>query len=563
MRRTCTLVHILLLAAMLAARVEAADTSAEAAGIAKVRALGGEVQRRSEFGGPSDSAAGTAKGPGDPVVLVNFIGNKKVSDDDLQCLQAFPELEHLYLGNTKIGDAGLKYAAGLKHLKRLGLLGTRVTDAGLKELEGLQELDDILLSSEAVTDAGLPSLCKLKNLESLILSGSKVTGVGFKNADGLPKLKSLYLFHTRFNDAGAAELVKFPNLEYLSLQFTPVSDAGAKEIAKLANLKTLDLSMTQITDACVESLGQMKNVKTLLVGATPMTSEGRDRLKALLPQAKFKREQLGQRTDPDFDTSVAHPAFTTKHPAILFDEAHENFHTATGRYKVFADLITNDGCQVTPNHDPLTAEVLSKYDLFITANAPAKSETDKSAFTKEECDAVEKWVRDGGALLIITDHEPFGSGSQELGKRFGVDMSLLVSGDSQNETKNGLSFSREKNLLGEHPILEGREPAERINRVLTFTGQSLKGPAGSSQLLKFSDTAMDVDRTKKVSAAGRAQGIAFTFGKGRVVVMGEAGELSAQIYGADPVGKMGMNVPGCDNRQFALNIVRWLAGGLK
>jgi hypothetical protein len=44
------------------------------------------------------------------------------------------------------------------------------------------------------------------------------------------------------------------------------------------------------------------------------------------------------------------------------------------------------------------------------------------------------------------------------------------------------------------------------------------------------------------------------------VVMGEAGDLSAQIYGADPVGKMGMNVPGCDNRQFALNIIHWLTG---
>jgi hypothetical protein len=172
-------------------------------------------------------------------------------------------------------------------------------------------------------------------------------------------------------------------------------------------------------------------------------------------------------------------------------------------------------------------------------------------------------VRNGGALLLITDHEPFGSGSAELGKRFGVDMSLMVSVDPKNETKNGLLFSREKNLIGDHPIMNGRDQSERINRVLTFTGQSLKGPAESVQLLKFSDTAMDMGygpSRKKVSAAGRAQGIAFKFGKGRVVVMGEAGDLSAQIYGSDPVGKMGMNVPGCDNRQFALNIIHWLTG---
>jgi hypothetical protein len=41
--------------------------------------------------------------------------------------------------------------------------------------------------------------------------------------------------------------------------------------------------------------------------------------------------------------------------------------------------------------------------------------------------------------------------------------------------------------------------------------------------------------------------------------MGEAGDLSAQVYG-DPPQKMGMNVPGCDNRKLALNIVHWLSG---
>jgi Leucine Rich repeat len=536
--------------------------TAEAAAVAKIQALGGEIQRQSDRA-PGDSST-TTKGKGDPVFLVDLIGNAKVTDNDLACLQAFPELEHLYLSQTKIGDAGLKHIKGLKHLKRLGLIGTRVTDAGLKELEGLQELDDVLLGGTKITDAGLLSLCKLKNLRSLILSQTAVTGASLKDTDGLPKLTDLYLFRTKFNDAGAAELAsKFPNLQDLSLQLTSVTDAGIKHLAKLQHLTSLDLSLTRITDQGVEPLGQLKNLKSLLLVGTLVTADGKKRLTALLPHITFKQQQLGQRNDPDFDVSVAHPAYTTKHPTVLFDEAHHNFHTASGRYKVFADLITNDGVRVTPNSEPLTPELLAKYDVFITANAPAKSEESPSAFTPAECNAVENWVRNGGALLIITDHEPFGSGSAELGKRFGVDMSLMVSVDPKNETKNGLLFSREKNLLGDHPIMNGRDASERINRVLTFTGQSLKGPADSVQLLKFSDTAMDMgfgrDR-KKVSAAGRAQGIAFKFGKGRVVVMGEAGDLSAQIYGSDPVGKMGMNVPGCDNRQFALNIVHWLTG---
>jgi len=36
---------------------------------------------------------------------------------------------------------------------------------------------------------------------------------------------------------------------------------------------------------------------------------------------------------------------------------------------------------------------------------------------------------------------------------------------------------------------------------------------------------------------------------------GEAAMLTAQVYKDD---HFGMNTPGCDNQQFALNIVHWL-----
>ena len=49
------------------------------------------------------------------------------------------------------------------------------------------------------------------------------------------------------------------------------------------------------------------------------------------------------------------------------------------------------------------------------------------------------------------------------------------------------------------------------------------------------------------------------FGKGHVVVLGEAAMLSAQLAG--PNGNpFGMNRPGIDNRQLALNIMHWLSG---
>ena len=46
--------------------------------------------------------------------------------------------------------------------------------------------------------------------------------------------------------------------------------------------------------------------------------------------------------------------------------------------------------------------------------------------------------------------------------------------------------------------------------------------------------------------------------QGRLVVLGEAGMLTAQIDGRSHKN-FGMNVPGIDNKQLALNIMHWLS----
>jgi hypothetical protein len=321
----------------------------------------------------------------------------------------------------------------------------------------------------------------------------------------------------------------------------------------------------------------------------------------------------GQMADPDFDARVAKPAYTKDGPRVLFDEAHNNFHTTTGRYKPFADLITNDGYQITPNKQKFSAETLKGFDILVISNALGAErmgapDASNPAFSDAECDAVRDWVKGGGALLLIADHAPMGAANQILAQRFGVDMRSSYTNDSANHDKETgsnsfLVYTRDNGLLIDHPTTKGREVSERINIVMTFTGQSLKGPAGSVAFLKLADTAMDVpapsqadiqaaiEKAKQggqsqaplpggmnlppgatavrvqpsqaaISAAGRAQGLVFGFGKGRVVVLGEAAMLSAQLTG--PGGtKFGMNRPGIDNRQLALNIVHWLSGLLK
>ncbi len=250
--------------------------------------------------------------------------------------------------------------------------------------------------------------------------------------------------------------------------------------------------------------------------------------------------------DPGFDARVAHPSYVggVRHPQVVFDEAHHNQCGAAGRYKPFADLITSDGYRVIRSREKIDEFVLRKADILVIAEALGAAGlrepgAARPAFTEAECDAVRDWVRDGGALLLIVDAPPSGAAAESLARRFGVDLSNRSTSDPANSESrmDPLIFGRRNNLLGDHPITRGRDSSERLDRVGTFGGQSLRGPEGSIPFLKLGTTAVDraTPDNKTVSAAGRAQGLAFTFGKGRVVVLGEAGALSAQLAGLDRI----------------------------
>jgi hypothetical protein len=280
-----------------------------------------------------------------------------------------------------------------------------------------------------------------------------------------------------------------------------------------------------------------------------------------------------QMPDPEFVTAVENPAYKKDGPRVMFDEAHHNFHTSEGRYKPFVDLVMNDGYRVIRNRQPFSKTTLSSYKVLVISNALGAEEdddegADSSAFTEEECQAVQDWVKNGGALLLIADHAPFGGAAATLASHFGVDMSKGYAFDKENSVAGNpsdLIFSRENKLLATHPITEGRNEKEKLNLVRSFTGQSLKGPEGSTGILNLSEGATDspsYESQTSVSAAGRAQAVALKFGKGRVLVQGEAAMLSAQISGQEKHA-MGMNVPGNDNRQYALNLMHWLSGLLR
>jgi hypothetical protein len=302
-----------------------------------------------------------------------------------------------------------------------------------------------------------------------------------------------------------------------------------------------------------------------------------------------------QIVDPDFQPVVESPAYATGGPTVAIDQAHSNFHTAGGQYSPFAALLTMDGYRVVALDNEFNAATLARVKVLVVANARnltalLEGDISKPAFTEQECDAVRDWVNDGGSLLLIADHAPYGNAADNLAQRFGVAMGK---GWAFDRTADGITtqlvFSRENGLLGVHPILSGRNPTEAIRLIRSFTGQSISVPPSATVLMKTSATAREAptpdaldaeDMTargtdpakatfgsRSISIDGRAQGIALPFGRGRVVVLGEAALFSAQLLrftenGLQRDTKIGMNVPGTDDRQFALNVVHWLSGVL-
>jgi hypothetical protein len=293
-----------------------------------------------------------------------------------------------------------------------------------------------------------------------------------------------------------------------------------------------------------------------------------------------------QIVDPDFTATVDAPAYKGEGPTVAIDEAHSNFHTAAGRYRPFAELLRSDGYTVRTSTGTFEPGVLSGVDVLVVANALPQDLSDliRPAFTERECDVVRDWVAAGGSLLLIADHVPFGEAAKNLASRFAITLGTGIAFERAGTqgVNTQLTFTREQGLLESHPILRGRRAEESIRTIVTFTGQSMTIPDGAAALMRFGPAAREAATpddlnaeiaaarnskspeqfgSRSSSVAGGAQGVAISFGNGRVVVLGEAGFLSAQIirYPNGNEVKFGMNLAGNDNRQFVLNVLHWLS----
>lgn len=278
--------------------------------------------------------------------------------------------------------------------------------------------------------------------------------------------------------------------------------------------------------------------------------------------------------DHDFNVTVTAPQLSGHH--VIFDQGHNNHHLIERSYKPFATLIKNDGGTVSSTQSSIDSATLTKADVYVIVAASGKEDPgEQSPFTAEEIDMLEDWVINGGSALIVTEHYPFGIAMESLLSKFGVIVHNGYTEDStliNKKVADALLFEKSKKLIHQsHPI------TLNVNSVNTFTGSSVKGDSTWTRLLILSDhaqnynvdvevekdggdTRVNVSYSDYYPASGYAQGICKSYGRGKVVILSESALLTAQI---DKNGnRFGMNIPDADNKEFGLNIIRWLANKL-
>lgn len=256
-----------------------------------------------------------------------------------------------------------------------------------------------------------------------------------------------------------------------------------------------------------------------------------------------------------------------KGTTVVIDEAHNNFHTVDGRYSPFAKVLRNSGYTVKGNTQLFTNQDLKNVNILVIANAINKHNLNQwrlpnpSAFTKEEIVAVNKWVMDGGSLFLIADHMPFAGAAAELAESFGFHFYNGFAMDTTKKNAGDIFTTAEKTLAN----LEALSP-DNLDSIATFTGQAFDIPGNAISILNFDhrytllmpEEAWAFEKnTSRLPAKGKSQLAILQYGKGKLVVSGEAAMFTAQIAGGSK--KLGMNSPeGRNNYRLLLAIMKWL-----
>lgn len=162
-------------------------------------------------------------------------------------------------------------------------------------------------------------------------------------------------------------------------------------------------------------------------------------------------------------------------------------------------------------------------------------------YEADELDAIERYVRDGGGLVVLAECDTATSGNNldELLGRFGVHVESVVVQEAAGERRHGGNATWIRAEIA--PELDGQGLLAAVDGACFYrTGVlDLTAAPGATVLARTSDTA---------SPAGRAVAAALRVDQGRVVVFADS-----DLFGDDSIDDL-------DQRTLWTNAVTWAAG---
>ncbi len=290
----------------------------------------------------------------------------------------------------------------------------------------------------------------------------------------------------------------------------------------------------------------------------------------------FQINLLAQQvSDVNYVPNIVNPVYQSgKGPVIFIDEGHNNFHTKNGRYLPFAKVLEKDGYQVEAYKGMFNEKALNAGRILVIANALNIINVDNwslpnpSAFSNDEIETIRMWVFNGGRLFLIADHMPWPGAAKDLASVFG----FTFYNGFNIDVINPVYFWKSNGSITDNVITYGRDSTEKLYKIPRTEGQAFKIPDDAKPILIFDKSSLMLmpdtawvfhNNTPVININGWAQGAFKEYGKGRIVVFGEASIFSAQI-GQPGNRKMGMNSEdGKDNYKLLLNSIHWLDGILE
>lgn len=276
--------------------------------------------------------------------------------------------------------------------------------------------------------------------------------------------------------------------------------------------------------------------------------------------------------DTDYRPVIDRPAYKPdKGPVVFIDEGHFNFHTISDRYLPFSLLLIRDGYRTEGYPGQFEMKRLKHGKILVISNALNDANIENwykpvyPAFTEDEIETVRQWVEEGGSLFLIADHMPMGGAAAGLAAAFGFS---FTDGFATDTARSGPAlFTRAEGTLADNIITDGDSATEKVDSIYSFTGQAFTIPDDATPILTFddryllllSDTAWVFnDKTVFKPISGWSQLAFREYGKGRVVMSGEAAMFTAQLAGPQKA-RAGMNSHFAKrNYQLLLNIIHWL-----